>query len=179
VFTLAHGLFLGVFLMILNQNWRGEGPSPWLVDVESFRNGLLAVAGFTVLELLYDAMSLGRKPFSWLKARVQVALGRVVILHLVVIFGAFLMMRYETPMSFLGILVGLKALMDLGTSAGPVEDPAKPPRWIVALGKKQGLDMEREWTRILADQKRRAEEDEEPLPADGRYSRRSRERTKA
>jgi hypothetical protein len=151
--------------MILNQNWRGEGPSPWLVDVDSFRNGLLAVAGFTVLELLYDAMSLGQQPFSWLKARVQVALGRVVILHLVVIFGAFLMMRYETPMSFLGILVGLKALMDLGTSAGPVENPAKPPRWIVALGKKQGLDMEREWTRILADQRRRAEEDEEPLRA--------------
>jgi hypothetical protein len=58
VFTFAHGLFLGVFLTMLNQNWRGEGPSPWLVDVESFRNGLLAVAGFTVLELLYDALSL-------------------------------------------------------------------------------------------------------------------------
>jgi len=76
------------------------------------------------------------------------------------------MMRYETPMSFLGILVGLKALMDLGASAGPVETPAKPPRWIAALGKKQGLDMDREWTRIVADQKRRAEEDEESLPAE-------------
>ena len=151
VFTLAHGLFLGVFLLMLNQHWTGEGASPWLVDVESFRNGLLAVAGFTVLELLYDAMSLGQQPFSWLKARVQVALGRVVILHLVVIFGAFLMMRYQTPMSLLGILVGLKALMDLGASAGPVETPAKPPRWLTALAKKQGLDMEREWTKIIAD----------------------------
>jgi hypothetical protein len=90
----------------------------------------------------------------------------VVILHLVVIFGAFLMMRYETPMSFLAILVGLKALMDLGMSGGPVETPAKPHRWLVALAKKQGLDMEREWTNILADQKRQAEEDEKPLAAD-------------
>jgi hypothetical protein len=32
VFTLAHGLFLGIFLVILNQNWRGEGPSPWQID---------------------------------------------------------------------------------------------------------------------------------------------------
>jgi len=166
VFTFAHGLFLGVFLMMLNQNWRGEGPSPWLIDVESFRSGILAVAGITILELLYDLMSLGREPFSWLKARVQVALGRVLILHLVVIFGAFLMMRFETPMSFLAILVGLKTLMDLGASAGPVETPAKPYRWLAALAKKQGLDMEREWTRILAEQKRQAEEDEKPLPSD-------------
>jgi hypothetical protein len=96
---------------------------------------------------------------------VQVALGRVVILHLVVIFGVFLMMRFETPMSFLGILVGLKTLLDLGASAGPVETPAKPPRWLVALAKKQGLDMDREWTSIIAEQKRQAEEDELPLPA--------------
>jgi len=166
VFTFAHGLFLGVFLVILDRNWRGEGPSPWSIDSEYFRSGILAVAGITILELLYDARGLGQQPFSWLKARVQVALGRVVILHLVVIFGAFLMMRFETPMSFLGILVGLKALMDVGVSAGPVETPAKPPRWIEALGRKQGLDMGREWTRILAEQKRRAEEDELPLPPD-------------
>ncbi len=165
VFTFAHGLFLGIFLMILNQNWRGEGPSPWQIDVASFRSGMLAVAGITAFELLYDLMSLGQKPFSWLKARMQVALGRVVILHLVVIFGAFLMMRYETPMSFLAILVGLKTLMDLGASAGPVETPTKAPRWLVALAKKQGLDMEREWTNIIAEQKREAEEDELALPA--------------
>ena len=165
VFTLAHGLFLGVFLLILNQNWHGEGPSPWRIDTESFRSGILAVAGFSVLELLYDLMSLGQQPFAFLKARVQVALGRVVVLHLVVIFGAFLMMRFETPMSFLGILVGLKTLLDLGASAGPVETPAKPPRWLAALAKKQGLDMEREWTNIIAEQKRQAEEDELPLPA--------------
>jgi len=166
VFTLAHGLFLGLFIAILNQNWRGEGSSPWQIEVGSFRSGMLAVAGITAFELLYDLMSLGRKPFSWLKARMQVALGRVVILHLVVIFGAFLMMRYETPMSFLAILVGLKTLTDLGASAGPVETPAKPPRWLAALAKRQGLDMEREWTNIIAEQKREAEEDELALPAD-------------
>jgi hypothetical protein len=166
VFTFAHGLFLGFFLLMLHRNWRGEGPSPWQIDVESLRNGILAVAGITVLELLYDLTSLGQQPFSWLKQRVQVALGRVVILHLVVIFGAFLMMRFETPMSFLAILVGLKALMDLGTSAGPVETPASPPRWLEAIAKKQGLDMKTEWTNILAEQKRQAEEDEKPFAAD-------------
>jgi hypothetical protein len=165
VFTFAHGLFLGAFLAMLHNNWRGDGPSPWRIDLPSFRNGILAVAGITVFELLYDLMSLGGQPFSWLKERVQVALGRVVILHLVVIFGAFLMMRFETPMSFLGILVGLKALMDLGTSAGPVETKATPPRWIEALARRQGLDMKTEWTKILAEQKRQAEEDEKPLPA--------------
>lgn len=179
VFTFAHGLFLGVFLAILGNKWRSEGPSPWQIDVESFRNGILAVAGITVLELLYDLMSLGQQPFSWLKQRVQVALGRVVILHLVVIFGAFLMMRYETPMSFLAVLVALKALMDLGMSGPPVETPTTPPGWLEALAKKQGVDMAKEWTNIIAEQKHQAEEDEKPLPADSPHSRRSRERTKA
>jgi hypothetical protein len=179
VFTLAHGLFLGLFLLMLDRNWLTNGPSPWHIDVESFRTAILAVAAITVFELLYDLLGVGQQPFSWLKERVQVALGRVVILHLVVIFGAFLMMRFETPMSFLGILVGLKALMDLGASAGPVETPENPPRWIEALAKKQGLDMKSEWTKILAEQKRQAEEDEKPLPEDRAHSRRSRERTKA
>lgn len=161
VFTLAHGLFLGVFLLILTRN----RPSLWQIDAASFRSGILAVAGLTVLELLYDLLSLEQQPFAWLKARVQVALGRVVILHLVVIFGVFLMMRFETPMSFLGILVGLKSLTDLGTSSGPVETTVKPPRWLAALAKKKGLDIDREWTNIIAEQKRQAEEDELPLPA--------------
>jgi Family of unknown function (DUF6498) len=165
VFTLAHGLFLMMFLTILDRNWMGARPSPWQIDGESFRNGVLAVAAFALLELLYDAMSLRQQLFSWLKTRVQVALGRVAILHLVVIFGTFLMMRYETPMSFLGILVALKALMDVGATAAPVETPQNPPRWLVALAKKQGKDMEREWPKILAEQKQRAAEDEQPLPA--------------
>jgi hypothetical protein len=165
VFTLAHGLFLIFFLVVLNQNWTGVGPSPWKIDAESFRNGVLGVGAFALMEFLYDAFSLGQQPFSWLKTRVQVALGRVVILHLVVIFGTFLMMRYETPMTFLGILVGLKTLMDLGATAAPAEVSEKPPRWLVALGKKTGADMEREWPKILAEQKQRAAEDEEAIPA--------------
>jgi hypothetical protein len=164
VFTLAHGLFLGAFLVILNQNWHGEGPSPWRIDPASLRTGVLAVSGLAVFELLYDLTGLGMRSFSSLKERVSVTLGRVVILHLVVIFGAFLMMRFETPMGFLAILVGLKTLMDLGASGGPVATPEKPPRWIVAIAKKQGLDMESEWTKILAHQKRQVEEDEKPLP---------------
>jgi Family of unknown function (DUF6498) len=160
VFTLGHGLFLGIFLVLLQQNWEGDGPSPWGIDSTSLRYGLLAVAGFAIFELLYDLVSLGGQPFSWLKERVQVALGRVVILHFVIIFGAFLMMRYQTPMGFLGILAGLKTLLDLGGSGAPVQTPDKPPRWLAAFGKKQGIDMEREWTNILAAQKRRAEEDE-------------------
>ncbi len=165
VFTLAHGFFLGMFLLTLDHNWHGAGPSPWKIDVESLRKGILAVAVITVLELLYDLMSLRQKPFAWLKARVQVALGRVVILHLVIVLGAFLMMRYETPMTFLGILVGLKALMDFGASGGPVQTPRKPPRWLEALAKKQRLDMGKEWPKIIAEQKRQAEEDEKPLPS--------------
>jgi hypothetical protein len=165
VFTLAHGLFLTFFLVVLDRNWTGEGPSPWRIDGESLRNGVLAVTAFGFLELLYDASSLGRRPFSWLKTRVQVAIGRVGILHLVVIFGTFLMMRYETPMTLLAILVVLKALMDLGATAARAETPAKPPRWLVALAKKTGKDMEREWPKILAEQQQRAAEDEQPLPA--------------
>lgn len=163
VFTPAHGFFLLIFLIILDRNW-GSGPSPWEIDAATFWKGILALAGITLLELLYDLVSLGQQPFSWLKSRVQATLGRVLILHLAVLFGAFLMMRFETPMTFLGILVGLKALMDLATAGGPVETPTKAPRWFAAVAKKQGLDGAREWANILAEQKRLALEDEKPLP---------------
>ncbi len=168
VFTIAHGAFLLFFLVILDRNWTGERPSPWQIDGESFRNGVLAVAGITLVELLYDAFGLHKKPFSWLKARVQVALARVLVLHLMVVFGTFLMIRYETPMTFFGILVALKALLDLAASGERVETPPRnPPGWLVALAKKQGIDdMDREWARILAEQKRRAEEDETRRPAE-------------
>jgi hypothetical protein len=162
-FTLAHGFFLGAILAGLDYAWTGEGPSPWRVDAESLRNGIFAVGGIALFELLYDAMSLGAKSFSWLKARVHVTLGRVVLLHVVVIFGAFLMMRFETPLSFLGILVGLKLVMDLGAAAILKEPPKAPPRWLAALGTRKGIDMQKEWTRMLAEAKQREEEDEEPL----------------
>jgi hypothetical protein len=66
-------------------------------------------------------------------------------------------------MSFLAILVGLKTLMDLGGTFAPAETPTNPPRWLVAFGKKTGMDMEREWPKILAEQKQRAAEDELPV----------------
>ncbi len=71
-------------------------------------------------------------------------------------------------MTFFGILVALKALLDLAASGERAETPPQnPPGWLVALAKKQGIDdMDREWARILAEQKRRAEEDETRLPAE-------------
>jgi hypothetical protein len=158
IFTLAHGVFLGVFLLMMNQ--RTMGLSPWSIDRVGFRNGVLAVAALTLVEFFFDVMSLGHQPFSWLKARVHVALGRVIVLHLVIIGGTFLIMRFETPMSFLTVLVGLKALWDLGTTLAPRTIPEKPPRWLAPLARSRGLDMDREWQKIVAEQKRLEAEDE-------------------
>ena len=91
--------------------------------------------------------------------------GAWVVLHVVIIFGAFLMMHYETPLGFLGVLIGLKALVDLGATFVSKEAPRTPPRWLAALASKKGIDMQIEWTKLIAEQKEREREDEEPLHA--------------
>lgn len=165
VFTLAHGFFLGMILFMLSRNLQGEGPSPWGLDVVALRRGVLAVAALTGIELLLDVLSMRAKPFSWLRERVQVSMAQVVIVHLAIIFGTFLLMYLETPLVYLGIIIGLKALMELGMATHSKEIPAKPPGWLSALAKRQGLDMETEWTRIIAEEKQKLIDDELPVEA--------------
>lgn len=165
VFTLAHGLILGIILFMLARNFHGEEQSPWGLDVVALRRGVLAVAALTAIELLLDVPSIRARPFSWLRERVQVSMAQVVIVHLAIIFGTFLLMYLETPLVYLGIIIGLKALLELGMATQNKELPAKPPGWLSALARRQGLDMEAESTRIIAQEKQRLIDDEQPMRA--------------
>jgi hypothetical protein len=163
VFTLGHGLFLGIILVLSSRNFTGDGPSPWAIDITALERGILAVLGLTIFELFLDLAVLRRKPFYWVKERVQVSMGQVVIVHLAILFGMFLLMYLETPLVFLGIIIGLKALMELGMAGQKRELPATPPRWLSSIARRQGLDLEREWTRYLAEEKQQLIDDELPF----------------
>ncbi len=167
VFTAAHGVFLLVLLWAAGSGQVGGEAERWAVDPAQVRNGALALAAVLGGELLLDLPTLGDRPFAWVKARAEQVLGRVLVLHLVLIFGTFAMMRFQTPTAMLAVLVGLKAVIDVGRTLPQGRLPEHPPRWLAALAHRQNLDMEGEWQHILREQRETAAEDELPRAAPG------------
>jgi hypothetical protein len=158
--TLAHGLFLVGFLAILSQNATAASASSWWVDFADLRKGLVTIGLLAALECLVDLTNIAHKPFSWLKKRVDRSLGRVLILHLGLLGGAVLLVKFETPVTFLAVIVLLKTLLELVASNAESPLPTEPPRWFVFAAKKTGRDASEEWAQVLADETRQSEEDE-------------------
>jgi hypothetical protein len=107
-------------------------------------------------------------------------MGRVVILHLVIIFGMLAVAMTDSPLGIFYLLVGLKTLSELGSAAAGESGgnpavvgalPDEPPRWVLrianTLGKeKGGAEAFREhWKRDRLAERQQAHDDEETRPA--------------
>jgi len=118
-----------------------------------------------------DLPSLPTWSFARIRAYAQARLGRVLILHLTIIFGMWAVMLTESPFGLLFILIALKTLVDVGGALGRDEPPPdKPPAWAsriaARVGKAPGqakADFETEWQREIESSKRQAQEDERPM----------------
>ena len=159
-FSIAHGVFLFVVLAMLSHH-RPEAASNWSVDFETLGAALAVTTAIGLGELGLDLMAISEKPFSWLEKRVQRSLAQIVIFHLGLLGGAVLLSQFETPLSFLPLIVLLKTLFDLGSELPKRPLPAAPPRWFRYLAQKLKKNADVEWAEVLALERRQEEQDEE------------------
>ena len=172
VFTLAHGIFVGAFILIAGQN-HSDNPL-WAFSGEQLRRGVQWMAAAMTLEFAIDAATMRSRSFAWIKSYVGRRMGRVLVMHLTIIFGMWGMMATESPFAVLYVLIALKILWDLASSTAGAkmsDSPAQPPAWLGKLANKVGKDqggdakMAADWQRNIEQAKRAAIEDEEVMPS--------------
>jgi hypothetical protein len=171
-FTLVHGIFVGAFVAMGSANHPGD--AHWAFSRAQFVFGVEWIAAMLALEFVFDAFGLRGRSFAWLKAYVGQRMGRVLVMHFVIIFGMFAMMMTESPYALLYVLIGFKTLWDLaagGKTATAQALPSEPLRWVGTLADKVAKDaggaraMRADWERTRAAQIAAEREDEEVMPA--------------
>ena len=157
-FTLVQGVFLAVLLGGV-MDARPEG--------ESLRQGALGIAGCHLLALASDAVTLRTWPFARVKEQATYAMGRVVVVHLVIIGGMAWLAASGSSTGVFAIFIVLKLLVDLGSMLPQIEPGGAPPRWLAALMKrvptKTGETFEEYWRRTHAEELAQAARDELPV----------------
>ncbi|CAG0945788.1 hypothetical protein ANRL1_02571 [Anaerolineae bacterium] len=156
IFTLAHGLFLGLVLIVIVRA---------LPDVEQFRTGALAVLAFLLFDFAIDLIRIKQRPFVWIKRLAQVAFGRIVLVHLAIIFGVMLAAYSERGDVFFLPFAFFKLLADLGSILGRRDASQSTPRWLITLMNrlKPGEDFGAYVAVEQAKERKRAAEDEEVM----------------
>ncbi|MGV0741951.1 DUF6498-containing protein [Mycolicibacterium sp. XJ870] len=128
-FCAAHGVFLGVILMLLNHNGVGHLAE---IDWRSAGFGCLYVLLFLAIDFLVDLISLGRWPFWQLEQTTNHAIGRVMVIHLTLLIGFVGIAVTGAPDTFFGVFVVLKTLSSL-SFALPQWTPSQPPKWLSGI----------------------------------------------
>ncbi len=178
VFTLAHGVFVAMIVFGLASAHADE--PIWRFSWSQVAWGALVVAAMLATELAFDLATIRTRSYAWLQDQVRRRMGRVVILHVVIIFGMLAIALTDSPLGALYLLVGLKTLFELGAGAPgdpllpePTPDPgaAEPPRWLLRLadlvGRHKGgaEGFRAHWKRKRQSERDVARDDEEPRRA--------------
>jgi hypothetical protein len=173
VFTFAHGIFVGAFVLIGAEN-HGDDPH-WAFSRVQFWQGAELMALALIADFIVDALAMRGRSFAWIRTYVDQRMGRVIIMHLAIIFGMWGMMATESPFAVLYVLIGLKTLWDLASTNASAKAaaalPDQPPAWALKLAdsvaKKDGgaKKMARDWEQQRENMIRAAREDEEVMPA--------------
>ncbi len=130
VFTLAHGLFLAMILGSL---------VPGTVQRQDVITGLQWMGATQLASLAFDAWTIGRWPFAEMRARSDWLLGRVVMVHISILFGMFAFASMGQPWWFFSVFIVLKAMSDFG-SILPQWKPKEPPAWLTRTMDRIGKD---------------------------------------
>lgn len=172
VFTFAHGIF--VVAIVAGMTMKHPDEAVWQFSLQQFRNGVIAMASIMVVDLLADMTRLHRASFAWLKNYVDRRTARVIIMHLALIFGMVAIATTESPFGLLGVLIGLKALIDVsGAWFGEPENandlPVEPPRWTLKMvgalgGKDEPAGFLKKWHADYARQQETTARNEKIMP---------------
>jgi hypothetical protein len=159
-FTLAHGVVVVFVVVGLLHN------PPAGADL---RRGVLWLLAGMTMGLLLDARGIGRRPFAWVRARAEAALGRTLVVHLGVIGGFLFLTLTNRDASFFVVFILLKLLFEVG-SALPLpalnQRSVEGVRAAVRAAGKPG-QPEPAWLRSALAERSKEREDEEVMSSPG------------
>ena len=172
-FTLAHGIFVGGIVLIVHQNYPDQ--AMWQLSWQQVLRGALTIAAFLGIELAVDLTRIRGASFAALRDYAQARMGRVIVLHLAIIFGMFAMAMSHSPMGILYVLIGIKTCADLlgvATRAAPkiADSDTPPPAWTLRMANKLGKDkggaagLQKQWQAERDQARKSAIEDEQTMP---------------
>ena len=104
VFNLAHGLFLGMVLLLVLK------AAPDVAALEQAFFVLLVMQG---LAFGFDLWTLDQWPLDRVTERAGHLLGRVVLVHLSLLAGMIAFAIFDEPWTFFAVFAGLKGLSDV------------------------------------------------------------------
>ena len=110
VFTFGHGIFVLLFAFLVIPEQAAGDPTARF-DAAEFLLCARALLLITLLDLGLDLVGLRERSYAWIDRETSRRMGRVIILHVGIIFGA--MVVATAPVGMLMVLLGLKALVDL------------------------------------------------------------------
>lgn len=112
-FTFGHGIFVLLFaLLVIPQH----GGASAYFDAGEFLAGARILLLITALDLALDLVGLRERSYAWIDQATARRMGRVVILHLGILFGAMAIAMSKVPVAMLMVLLGLKAVVDLAAA---------------------------------------------------------------
>lgn len=170
-FTLVHGVFVFAIVFLIGHN--KPDAVDWQFSYEQFRYGALQMLAVLAIDFVVDLLTMRSRSFAWIKAHVGQRMGRVLILHLGIIFGMWAMAATDSPIGVLYVIVGLKTLWDLamsGASERSARLPDKPPAWAlkfadrIAKDKGGSKEMLADWQRSAEREAAAAVADEKVMP---------------
>jgi hypothetical protein len=129
---------------------RPAAAASWWVDFGGFRTAVVITAVLAAAELFFDLTTLSTQPFGWLRERIDPSIAHIAVFHLGLLFGAVLLSRCETPVSFLPVIVLFKTAFDLGEARPSRPITPEPPRWFRYLAMKMNKNTDKEWAEVLA-----------------------------
>jgi hypothetical protein len=161
-FSVAHGLFLGVILFVLDHNGQGELAR---VEWRSVKLGSLYVLIALAIDFVVDLPGLRRWSFSQIEQTANRSLGRVAVVHLTIVIGMFGAAMTDASALF-GVFVVLKTLYAL-SMALPQWEPAAAPNWLSRVmnrlpNVRPGQRFEDVWAKDRSEETERRERNEQP-----------------
>jgi hypothetical protein len=121
-FTLAHAVFVAAVLYAL------AGDPKWQIALPALRNGAAMLVTVLAAGFVIDLPALRQRPFGRLRSQVRRRLGRVFVLHVAIVVGAWALAASGSASVFLYVLIGLKTVWELALACAPERAPAPPPR---------------------------------------------------
>jgi hypothetical protein len=161
-FNLAHGLFLALLLGLTRQDEPGA-----VIHAADLKRGAIVTALLLLGGFVLDLQGIRDRPFAWIRAIAQSAMGRTTVVHITIILGMFATFFLQAPHAVFKVFAVFKLLLEISGALPALRMPAEAPAWATWMASKgrPGVDFEKEWRKDLKKEERQIEQDELVRPA--------------